>query len=269
MKIYHGTTESVAKLAVSEGLKTRKSSGSKGNWRHTVDSADDRVYLSTAYAGYFALSAVCEAMANDGGSEERWGIIEVDTDLLTESKLLPDEDFLEQASRHQAIPDEGEEGTLFAPLRAANCQPPEDRMKARTTFFRDHAPYFFGHLWEDSLKFLGNCCYHGDIPVKAITRVSLFDPKTNPDMNMAVDPTISLMNYQILGHRYREITRWLAGYEDIDSKAFSLPFVSDPDVAIDVVDEALKKVAEQRDYWENRVLSNRVGIEVIKKLELL
>ena len=38
MKVYHGTTESVARRAFSEGIRPRNVSGSSGNWDHSVQS---------------------------------------------------------------------------------------------------------------------------------------------------------------------------------------------------------------------------------------
>lgn len=59
---------------------------------------------------------------------------------------------------------------------------------------------------------MGNCSYMGVIPVKAITRVSIFDPKSNREMALtAADPTISIVNYRFCADKYRALVRWLMG----------------------------------------------------------
>lgn len=191
MKLYHGTSAKAALLARDQGLKTRKTLRSKGNWQGTIPSNPNLIYLTVAYAPYFAMSS--------SGDGEEWGIVEVDTDLLDLEDMLPDEDFLEQASRTQTLPAEWG-------LKGAS-------MEKRTRFFRDHIESF-SHLWQASLDGLGNAAHRGKIPKSAITRVTTFDPSQNPSMAMmASDPTISTLNFRILGEKYRTLTRWFAGYE--------------------------------------------------------
>jgi len=268
MKLYHGTSEKVARLSMAEGLKTKDSTGSKGNWEHSVDSAGDRVYLSVAYAGYFANCA-----AENG---EKWGIVEIDTDLLDEDYLLPDEDFLEQASRNEVPPDDDDMGHFFDDLRDANELPDgAERMKARTTFYRDNAPLLFAHLWEHSVEHLGNCCHLGDIPPEAITRVAVFDPESNSDIYWSVDPCITLMNYRICSPKYKAITRWLAGYEDIDAKDMTSLFAPDAKITIpdnDNIPEEIRahidmknQLFDARQYWQEVVIPNRAGLEILKQ----
>ena len=188
MKLYHGTSEAVARLALTEGLKPRSESGEEGNWEDHP-SNPDHVYLTTAYAGYFAACA----------SEERWGIIEVDTDELDLDCFFPDEDFLEQATR----------GKEFAFNGLSECR----NMEERTSWFKEHL-FAFAHHWQDSLQNLGNCSFEGVIPTEAISRVALFDPAECPPMAIAaMDPMISIMNFRLCSRKYTGLTRWLAGYE--------------------------------------------------------
>ena len=56
------------------------------------------VYLTDAYAAYFALSST-------NIRRERPAIIELDLDLLDQSRLYPDEDFIEQALRKRKLGD--------------------------------------------------------------------------------------------------------------------------------------------------------------------
>jgi len=197
MLLYHGTSEAVARLALTEGLKPRCATGLTGNWEHTVQSGDDRVYLTAAYAPYFAFVAVPE------GGHERWAIIEVDTDLLAQGQLLPDEDFLEQGSRGQEAPD-----WLVEIGFESNWE-----MTERTEWFRDNA-MLFQSLWRESVTHLGNAAYRGNIPPEAITRVVLFEPQLNAAIfQSAVDPSISLLNYKFTGAKYRALTQWMMGDE--------------------------------------------------------
>ena len=75
--------------AKTEGLRPRKLTG-KSNWKHIVESNPSLIYLTTAYAPYYALCAV------DGNKGEKIAIVEIETDLLNESNFRPDEDFIEQ-----------------------------------------------------------------------------------------------------------------------------------------------------------------------------
>jgi hypothetical protein len=92
LKIYHGTTEKIGRQALTEGLKPRKLTG-KSNWKHSVESNPSLVYLTTAYAPYYALQSIKKFKG------EKIAIIEIETDLLDKTKLRPDEDFIEQATR--------------------------------------------------------------------------------------------------------------------------------------------------------------------------
>jgi len=197
MLLYHGTSEAVARLALTEGLKPRCATGLTGNWEHTVQSGADRVYLTAAYAPYFAFAAVPE------GGHERWAIIEIETDRLAQGRLLPDEDFLEQGTRNQAAPD------WMLDLGFDEGM----GMVERTAWFRDNA-MLFQCLWVESIMHLGNAAYAGNVVPEAITRVVLFDPKLNAAIYQAAcDPSISLLNYKFTGGKYQAITRWMMGGE--------------------------------------------------------
>src|SRR5436305_754281 len=74
MKLYHGTTGTLAKKALKQGIKPRSETG-RNNWERAA-SHPKCVYLTTCYAGYFA------AMAKQRG--RMVGILEVDADLLDE-----------------------------------------------------------------------------------------------------------------------------------------------------------------------------------------
>jgi hypothetical protein len=193
MRLYHGTSKTIALAALDQGLLPRAESGVESHWEE-CPSRDDLVYLTTAYAGYFACHATNEL--------EHWGIVEVDTDLLPEfaEGLVPDEDWLEQS------------------CRCAPDLPPEYEaldMQGRTAYWRErlHAYQDTG-MWLQSIEGLGNCAHVGPIPPEAITRVSIFDPKSNPSMAMtAIDPIISVMNYALCQGKYQALIKWFMGDE--------------------------------------------------------
>jgi hypothetical protein len=207
MKLYHGTSLRVAQAAVAQGITPR--GHAKGNWE-TCPSHPELVYLSECYAPYFAMSS-------GDDSDFSIAIIEVDTDLLDEANMRPDEDFLEQISRERKFAKE-----IGVPSTISTKD-----MVSRTRWFRDrHSEYAF--LWRASLKMLGNCAYLSSVPASAITRVAAFDLSSNVAFMCGIDPTITLLNYRILGPYYREVTKWFFD-NNVDSQILTT-FGMRPDV---------------------------------------
>ena len=246
MKLYHGTSERVARLALQNGLVPRSESGVSSLWEDHP-SSPNHIYLTTAYAGYFAMNATTEG--------ERWAIIEIDTDLLPDlDALVPDEDFLEQATRQQKLP----QGLALVGVTS---------MKDRTEWFRENLGDF-AHLWEDSISALGNCAHEGVIPPEAITRVSFVDPEGNPSMAlMASDPEISLMNYRFCADKYRALINWFMG-DEVDASAFSFgkyPVI--PEGTVLALPPELQRQIRHQQGANSRVqaaLADRTGVEVLK-----
>jgi len=196
MKVYHGTSEAVARAALEDGLLPREATASKGNWED-CPSNSELVYVTVGYAGYFAMHA-----SDDG----KWGIVEIETDLLDEECMLPDEDFMEQATRNQ-----WDELRTMTDEHGFDPFPADGDMQERTLWFREHIK-MFAHVWEESIRLMGNAAHDGAIVPDAITRVSIFEPRANFYVAHACgDPTISILNYQILGAKYEAITAWLMG----------------------------------------------------------
>jgi hypothetical protein len=255
MLLYHGTTEEVARKALTQGLIPRGSR--KGNWEHSCPSREDLVYLTRSYAPYFAFNATPE---EEGIDNSKWGIVEIDTDWLEEYNLVPDEDFLEQASRNMQLPPEDEiDNSDFAGLQLC------ETMEERTAWWRDNID-MFAHLWEKSIEGLGNCAFMGEIPSVAVSRVVIYDPKTNPHMTtLCLDPMISLMNYAICGNKYRGATDWFFG-EAVDPMVmFGLGFgrYNKEDVANNPGLANLIESERKRLEGIEEVLANRKGIELI------
>jgi len=198
VRLYHGTSGKAGKRILQEGIQPRSD---LGNWED-MPSNPDAVYLTDAYAPYFAAVA-----AHD---EDEMAIVEVESDRLNEVYLCPDEDYLEQGSRNNVM-----DGDALAGLRACGQD-----MHKRTAWFRDHILAFQGY-WMSSIQHLGTCCYLGSIEPDAITRVTFIkQSKVMPLIGMAMDPSISLLNYQICGAKYRALTQWFAG-RDVDAKSLT------------------------------------------------
>ena len=177
MLLYHGTSERVARKALSEGLRTRRSLNIKGNWHHTVQSNPKAVYLTDSYAGYFAMTAA---------RNQSPAVVEVDVTRLNPFDLYPDEDLLEQSGRgHDDVP-----GDTIA------------RTKHYRRIMTDYVD-----KWEHSLRYMGTCAHMGDIPPEAITRIAIIDEKAlRPFCFAHLNPSISIMNYAVCGAEYR----WLS-----------------------------------------------------------
>jgi len=190
MKLYHGTAERHLPAILRDGLKPRGKR--RGNWSHTIESNPDAVYLTAAYAIYFAMTATDAADKSD-----RSVVLEIDTSKLDPFYLVPDEDWLEQVSRKQNSP---------------STAPINKPMKYRTKWYRRRL-LNYNDYWQDSLDGLGNCAYLDTIPAAAITRIAFIDRQTNADLMLmaGLDPTISLMNYRFVGQRYRNAMKKLFG----------------------------------------------------------
>lgn len=181
MKLYHGTSETAAKAILAAGeIKPR--GRKKSNWKEHP-SKSTYVYMTTAYALYFGMTAIKD-------KNDRIAVFEIDLDSLDEDNFRPDEDFIEQYSRKN-VPDPN----VGLKTRTANARKITDKL---------------AYAWEDSLEFMGTMAHCGAIPKSAISRVAIFDPKLVPMISMsALDPAISHLNYKFCGDRYKAITRWL------------------------------------------------------------
>ena len=187
MKAYHGTNLSNWQEIKKKGILPRKVSG-KSNWVDTVESAEDRVYLTTTYPLYFALQSCAE-------DESTAVIIEVETDNLPGS-LVADEDALEQYFRHHS------------PFYN------DDKMHQRTRQMAKKArllvEYGLGFNW--SMSTLGTGAHVGAIPLECISRVALIDVKKELALCFQCsDAMITLMNYQLLGGFYKRVVSSIFG----------------------------------------------------------
>jgi hypothetical protein len=226
MKVYHGTSDRMLSSILSRGLRPRGKT-SDGNWK-SYPSRNDMVYLSTAYAPYFAWSAV------DIKKDEKALLVEVDLDLLKVEKLYPDEDFIAQA---------------LAKQKNVSIDAVHGKVRRTISGYRHHA--------HDSLHGLGNIAHRGIVPVSAITRCVTIDLNHQDSLaQVCMDVSVSVLNYQILGAKYRSVIEWIFGDRE------------DFDVGAGVPNEAHFAMLERSGmagYGERmrEIWKNRVGIEVV------
>jgi hypothetical protein len=236
MRLYHGTAGENVSAILKHGIKPRRLT-KKNNWTHSVASHEHAVYLTSAYAGYYAHQAA---------KTSKLGIVEIDTDRLDQELFRPDEDFLEQATRNGQT-----SNRQLKRLKKLG-------MNERTEWFSSHLDEF-AHAWRASVEHLGTCSYLGEIPPEAFTRASVFDYKKNALVaSELLEPTITISNFKICGDRNCALTRWLMG-EDID-----------PDALLIVPRSALQNIPKEfRDAiagWDTKaqeLLSDRSGLKMV------
>jgi hypothetical protein len=149
-----------------------------------VNPGREPVYLSDVYPGLLAFFA--STKGND-----RFGIIDVETVFLDATNFLPSEWFLDQISR-QKVKTSREHTRRIEAFR-------KNLQKYRSK-------------WRDSLQKTGVVVYDGFIPKKAIRRISIYDPISNPTITDAiVNARISVSDYKRHHRLYHNLTRWLMG----------------------------------------------------------
>lgn len=187
--LYHGTGATALPAIAQHGIMPRGRDGKRNNWKHTVGSNAACVYLTDAYPLHFAMSAAST------DNDEDLAIIEVEVSSVF---LQADEDALEQVMRNR--PDN-------EPERIRNAD-----MKARTIYYRSRA-----HLYKaaDSLQALGTCSHRGPIKVSALRRVVVIKHAEIPRLvlHAGLDPIIHILNYKIMGGKYRQSVKWMFGDE--------------------------------------------------------
>lgn len=184
MLLYHGTSEKRANKILKEGFKPRGKK--KGNWGHTVESAENAIYLTdSAFALHFSGAATTKP--TDG----RQVIIEIDTDYLLPSQLVADEDAAAQ--------------TFTVPgMERATLNEKSEFFKKMLVELAVH--HNFGY--QESLDALGTCAVLGEIPIHAIKRAIFINSKASYLLMMnGVDPTITKINRLILGERYKKMIK--------------------------------------------------------------
>jgi hypothetical protein len=189
--LYHGTSALYLESLRTRGILPRRfNKGAKDNWKHTVPSNRNAVYLTNAYAWHFAAHA----------SDDKKGLIlEIDRSLLL-MPICPDEDWMEQVTRKQ-------DPTPDSPHLASTSW----TMKQRTLHYRKIA-VANPQLGDLSLAQLGTAAHYGAIPWLAVSRYVIIDYKAAEWVHMnSIDSLVSVLNYRILEARHRAFTAFLFG----------------------------------------------------------
>jgi hypothetical protein len=143
---------------------------------------DDPLYLSDVYPGYFAFYA-------STNPEERFGIVELSMADLQPDEFLPCEWYLEQLAKREARAGKGRSKGL--------------------DWYRKNLDRHQKH-WKASLRGIGVCTYQRSIPKKAVRRVMIYDPQSNPVITKTiVEARISLDEHRSSYARNHALTRWL------------------------------------------------------------
>lgn len=174
MILYHGTSTKHLDKILTDGIKPTGVTGVKSLWQ--VESAKDRVYLTTTYALYFAIHAAmydeCDAV-----------VIEVDVD---ENQLIPDEDFLAQVKYKDS----------------------EHDLITLTEVIRDDIPNYSEfdnvQLAEASLNNLGTASIKEVKPEQIIRHVIVPNHHLADIVMSHCDPTISIMHHKVMSTIYKE-----------------------------------------------------------------
>jgi hypothetical protein len=217
--LYHGGSAAVLDRVKKYGLQPCAIHKGKDNWKHTVTSNKNAVYLTNAYPFHFAAVA----------SDEKVGVIyEIDPDYLLPWLLCPDEDFMEQGTRHSGPTPE-----------VPHLAPTNWSMKKRTIHYRKIAKYN-PEMAKLSLERMGTAGYYGTIPWEGISRHVIIDWRKLPFQFrlQAVDSTISIINYKILKERHQAFIRW---------------FFNDPVTAMELSGNAQWRTAKATDADGNDV----------------
>lgn len=180
----HGTSAKRLTNILKGGLRPR--GRAKSLWPEHPSIAD-HVYLTNAYALYFARNAV--------EGEEDALMIEIDPDSLKSVNLYPDEDAIAQVIQG----DNRDPRFKGTPLGEATKQV-RDRIKA---FNRDG----YSAAW--SMAAIGNCAHEGLVPVRAIKSMVVLKNPLRSVVTMFSDPSITVTNYHFCGSYYREFQAWL------------------------------------------------------------
>lgn len=164
--LYHGTNmRHWEEIKAARGLRPRKQTGGAGNWQHNEnDSCPSLVYLTDAYACYYAVAAC----VND---DDVPVVLKVTVNPKTMT-LYPDEDFIFH-------------GLTDKPKKATEINPTDPQWS--------HVSY------RDSLQWLGTCAATF-VPLSAVKAWATGDAVQWALQNdAALNPT----HYQILGEQYR------------------------------------------------------------------
>jgi len=184
LKLYHGTTEAIAKFAPVKGLQLYEVPPfDNGAPRSVCASSADGICLTSVYPGFLAFDTASH--------RERWGLIEIDVASLSQDLFMPYEGFLIERSKAQ-INTESERINRLIQLRSNLSQ--------------------HKRKWKESLEGYGICVYAAPIPANAITKVTIYDPQSNWMITKAIlNTNLGGKLRKSCSERNKMLTRWLLG----------------------------------------------------------
>lgn len=183
----HGTSASYLDRILDKGLQPRTKSGID-NWPDDK-SAPGHVYLTTAYALYFAKCAATKDDCDDGL------IVEINRNTTPSQFMYADEDAIAQVIQGD------ERDTRFDHLdlsmTTAHIARKMDAFRAQ------------GYDAEWSMFALGNCSHKNTVPKKRINRIVRLKDIHSMEWLFIGDPTISVQNFGLMGKYYMDLQAWL------------------------------------------------------------
>lgn len=182
MILYHGTSTDYLDQILNEGILPRKVTQHAGNYGEEVPSPENLVYLTSAYAVYYAHGA-----AKAKGSNPVVFAVEAD-----ESDLYPDEDFIADCLRRAG---QGE----WKQLR------------------KDRHPYLYEDYWRESLDHNGVVCTHAILPEQILDHRIIPRGETNLLFALGMDALPSMDNFTIYGALYRDCMAALFAERDLST----------------------------------------------------
>lgn len=232
MKIYHGTSHSIARKAASQGLSPQQFDLPLNLKTECTISNSDMVYLSTTYA-------LCSAYASD---ETQIAIIEIETDRLDKKRFYPDEDFVYEFLKRRNSYFHANNHGLYDYIRGN--------------------PHIFQEYWSGSLQMLGGICYKGLVPANAITRYLVFDLELFDSTlaNSMMYPIVCVTNHSVIGWFYKQFIAW--SFDEVKE----LPHVKE---ALDVLSNIEDKKSDMAIHFEGqvelfkRLQKKRDGIKIV------
>jgi hypothetical protein len=234
--LYHGTIGRRADECRVTGIRPRLAG--EGVWPEKP-SRIDCVYLTTVYGGTYAKTTFDR---HGDPAIDEMAVIEVDSTLLDENLLLPDEDFLDQCismkdhrndmgtrrlARTKALHDK-RVPRLRATLEEYMGTDWLDQLrKLKCGCWKGAERWQGDRGWEASIKGLGTCAYRGTVAPEAIIRIAYC--KIDPSNPHHVFRYFQIIPVTIDDHRKHGIqlglcNRWLFG----DSNASEWSHVTRP-----------------------------------------
>lgn len=198
MKLYHGTSEIVARTILSSGIRPLVANTKPT--RHFIfhASSQNHIYLTDSNAPFYSYLVTPK-------KNSFMAVIEIDVKQLDQSCLTFDELTWEHLGRGV--------DRLWPP-----CSPFNAIREYRLNWYKRRmqdksVQQMYGDSWRHSLSVFGSCAYYGRIEVSAITRILFWERSDNPALHLFFPPITSLLQYEMAGSGMRAAMQHLFGDE--------------------------------------------------------